>query len=828
MANWQRISSSVGADVTGGPGPGIPAAAGNVTGLQVIVVHVERKGKIVRQLHCKCTPPGGTFRGIELWLEEPDMSATAQLVADGATAWDGTKGLSAGFDPKPGPRVPYALNETVIFDDLEPVTEPTECRVYFNSYNTGDVSNALVRANLTSPTPSIAVTVNPPDDGNLGSGEEFAPNALTFSAPTVYHDPNPGYSHTDGGQQDWFVSVDWTDNTTHPRFKQLKGYRLQVEDLYEQRIVDDVDLGKLLNPYTYNALVPDPARTYRLWLVPYSSEGVNNRRLGITRHLDVYIERSIGIPGEEFCPNPINPTVEYVGYGLNGSGQYVGYADLFFTRPADVRYGSALITVRVDGIHKGNWFAGEDSYRVEFPEFPSSPTPVEIRFRGVSTNNRTNTEVEGVTPEVNLTLDPPPLGTGGVEHCLNPSFGSPPTTLQYRVTGDGLEEWRLMVKFTPPNDTRIGKVRLTLQRMSTLEYEQPEYYGISDLIVYTAWRSIVSGATYTLWMSGVDVNGNENQIVDTITPEVSGISPTLQTAGSIEGGRIKQGTILSVAAFAANIMPPEVVASLPTPMPNAVYPSGRQVVLTTDNKIYRSTGTGWTKVVDGGDIIAGSILAASIAAGAIATHHFAAQEVLVGSGGGKPSRFAVKDSFGNYICLIGDDPIVIPGGFTGGFFKRIKIANTVGATSNYIDANGTSLVINGASFSLSSGNVVVNIDSTNYIKVSSTPSNRFCQMDGSGFRVESTVNNSTYAQVIGWGFSAQFALGGARAELHAFPLGGSLALVNSFGITGFRIDAGDISATTASPGGLSLPVSAAGFLKVVINNVNYRIPYYLT
>lgn len=65
---------------------------------------------------------------------------------------------------------------------------------------------------------------------------------------------------------------------------------------------------------------------------------------------------------------------------------------------------------------------------------------------------------------------------------------------------------------------------------------------------------------------------------------------------------------VDVTAFAAGTWPVEVLASLPPPPHHA----GRQVFLTTDQKLYRNTGSGWTVKSDGADILAGTILATSM------------------------------------------------------------------------------------------------------------------------------------------------------------------------------------------------------------------------
>ena len=85
-------------------------------------------------------------------------------------------------------------------------------------------------------------------------------------------------------------------------------------------------------------------------------------------------------------------------------------------------------------------------------------------------------------------------------------------------------------------------------------------------------------------------------------------------------------TNIPITAFASGIRPTRVVASLPT-SPFTGYVAGDTVVLTTDNKLYRFTGTAFTKAVDAVDIVANSITAGQIATGAIAADELASNAV---------------------------------------------------------------------------------------------------------------------------------------------------------------------------------------------------------
>src|SRR5690606_28404506 len=105
---------------------------------------------------------------------------------------------------------------------------------------------------------------------------------------------------------------------------------------------------------------------------------------------------------------------------------------------------------------------------------------------------------------------------------------------------------------------------------------------------------------------------------------------------------------LDKSAFAANIRPVELVSALPQ-LPNPQYPQGSVVFLTTDNKLYRSTGNSWTAAVPTTDLSgtitetqiandavttpklsAGAVTTDRLAAGAVTADKLAANSVIAG------------------------------------------------------------------------------------------------------------------------------------------------------------------------------------------------------
>lgn len=251
--------------------------------------------------------------------------------------------------------------------------------------------------------------------------------------------------------------------------------------------------------------------------------------------------------------------------------------------------------------------------------------------------------------------------------------------------GGTLKAWLNRAGSTSPDPT--SPADYTIAIASTPEIIEP-----SD-----DWTPLGGGATVEA-LNEVRIHGGNGKQVFFEFVLANGVSSgikneTLKTWLEIigEDGELDSGAIKLASQFAASIQPPEIVAVLPFPMPHADYPVGRLVVRTTDGKLYRSTGTGWTAAVDGADIIANSIIAGKLAAGAISTSALFVAGVVDALAIDTNAVTAAKIAAG----------AITAGKIAAGEITADKMASLVGGGLTIdFSASGTDPVLDHAGFSL--------------------------------------------------------------------------------------------------------------------------------
>ena len=136
-------------------------------------------------------------------------------------------------------------------------------------------------------------------------------------------------------------------------------------------------------------------------------------------------------------------------------------------------------------------------------------------------------------------------------------------------------------------------------------------------------------STYYYWVRHVSTTDVKGPFSSSANATAGQVSSTFLADNSVIAAKIADGTIAGTK-FASGIKPIEVVGSLPS-----AGTQGRTVFLTSDNKIYRDTGSAWTAAVPTSDLsgsiatsaLSGTIAGTQIADDAITSAKIAANQV---------------------------------------------------------------------------------------------------------------------------------------------------------------------------------------------------------
>lgn len=299
--------------------------------------------------------------------------------------------------------------------------------------------------------------------------------------------------------------------------------------------------------------------------------------------------------------------------------------------------------------------------------------------------------------------NPSATQTGGVWTTTNPG-------IEVDSVPRGVAQFRTGLQFvTAPQFT--GTVNVsgnTVTRSTTTTGSFP-----TDSAVWVGAEIHINGVQRTV--AAVNVGGNSNvltitQSIGTLTgvectlPQrttfvflardtsgrsnsyIPGVSPQVIISNPLQGGTLNLAKAspasLGTAAFAGNIRPVGIGAALPT-LPDATYPVGSIFYLTTGPAMYKNDGGTWKALVGANDLQAGAVVAGKIASGAVSTSELSAGEILVGAGGGKPTRFRVNDAGSNMVAFIGDNGA----GFVGAYAINFRAGSDINDPAFYADSS---------------------------------------------------------------------------------------------------------------------------------------------
>ncbi len=506
--------------------------------------------------------------------------------------------------------------------------------IYFVSYDRANSINSIA----TGVTPKVTVTVT---RQNGTAGQEFAPLVTAFTV-------NVRYSFgEDGGQRYQFYGT-----VTPPSDARFKAYRVVAR-------VGQVTGG-----------------------LSISTGGTTATRTS----------------GQIFSPDMVGKSIDIAGQ-IHTVATFVDSDHITITPSWAASTGTWSYTLS----------GGEDIAVAENPydvtSFTTDEWPVNhasetftIYVVSMDGAGRANSIVNGTTPSTSVSVVRI-SGSSGREYADLISNIVVDGGAGTAVTEEsGVTSWIATGSVTEPSDPRYGGFRIIrlgnlsdVQKNIEICFVPRGYNGKYR----TDFQPTQSGVTsMTLAFISVDTSGRSNLYVSGVTPEITISIPS--QGNTLNLAKVLPGSLIT-SAFASTIRPVSLFSSNPA-LPDATnYPAHSYGRNTTTGEFLRvnSAGNAWVKAVDGGlDIVADSITSATIAAGAVSTSELFAGEILVGAGGGKPTRFRVNDSVGSMVGFIGDNGA----GFVGAYFVNIRVGSNINSPFMYCDGSAFRLGANAISF----------------------------------------------------------------------------------------------------------------------------------
>lgn len=608
-------------------------------------------------------------------------------------------------------------------------------------------------------TPKVTLTIDPP--------------AIDVAAVTGFS-VSTAYRNNSDGQR----VIVYTPTFTPPADPQWAGVRIvqEIEGSSDKLLGEVSASGDEIERSDF------PTATIQVAYKAYSID-VNGQTISTAVRSPGSGYGALNPPDNTALPDVTGFSVAW-SYKNNADGQRVLQMIPTFTKPSDSRWGWIIFSLERQGL--GEWELGypDTSGQVGAAFLNDFPTTSEnwcwyaesVDVNGKRKGSRVRYPV---TPGTYTTVTPPVDGSAGQEKCamVTGVTGS----IVYSTSVDGLEIFAWIGSWTKPSDPRFAGINVYRRKQSDGSLVKVSESLETGTTFQSRFEPLITGSTYDLYFISSDVNGRENTLAVGTSPRVLNLTPTAQTTGAVVGSRVKN---IPAASFASTLRVPELVTSLPT-LPDASYPQGALVTLTTDGaaKLYRSTGTAWTKTLDGADLLANTVYAGAVVAGAIGTRELSVTEILLGAGGGKPPRLKVVDAVGSMLAFIGDDGA----GFVGIYGQKLRIAPSLGA-SQRIEANAAGVSIQNVPFGMNLNNVTTAIDGN--------------AMSVLGFSIPGvsvTKNNTVLRSVmVPFGFVTYAETGLGGASLHVINGYGQMVLSNAAGAGTIQMLAstGNISCTS--------------------------------
>jgi len=299
------------------------------------------------------------------------------------------------------------------------------------------------------------------------------------------------------------------------------------------------------------------------------------------------------------------------------------------------------------------------------------------------------------------------------------------------ITVDGVEVYRFSGTVTPPDDPSFGGYAVVAHNQADGANHSGDVtlalFGKTDVTWQTPWTPVLdSQPTYDLYFVSYDVNNQQNTLVPGITPRVTGLHPVPQTTGSIKGSRLNPATLDPSLAILAAKLAINDLGVLTSKLGALQVTNPKLALLSVDANILANSSLTAIKYAN---LSIGTAAISLLAVGDAQISGLAATKLTAGT-------------------------LVAGVVYAGPIFCSQLVAGTITAAISMISPT---LVI-------ASGGLTVNIDSANYVKVSSAGGQS--QVLDTTIRTQ-TASNNRFVQLSSGGQIIGQSLGGTTFSLDA-------------------------------------------------------------
>lgn len=521
LHNWVYDKGSATPGSGGGGTPDIPAAPPVVIDSSAVRDIYDGSQQIGVWWHPAATATTDNFKGVAVYLEDPDLSALPSAPLDGSAKLDGSAQLSGTWNPKLETQT--ADSPATMILDGQPVAR--NIRVYLAAY--GNAKNAvLVRANKSGATPSVVIAV-PAVAGAYVRGQEYALLIRNASIVVVDDFDNPA------GPQ-YHMNFYYDEPTPIPLPPGMDAFG-GVQTVYEYPSGQRVQ-AKFLDAKKPETWVSDsyPAvtGTFRVW---FASADINQRVDSIVPGVTPYVDVTIKYPPDGSLTSPV-----VTGFAITNNrwtwqpdGTIFEQADLSWTPPDSARYaGVEFWQVGINGVQlhppvklgdAGDVLSFFGLQIINWPKTAQNWTIVAIAYDYTGKLSDDPNALSPYSPEVVWTVGPPQTGNAPLIDVSGVAI-----TFEQELSSDGVVRMRTKITgwVNPPGNQYGG---CTIARVWNNDTAHPTTWdaGLTDTSLTTPWEpapSPDSGQTTRTWdfyFVSRDPQGVRNSILQGTTPKVT-------------------------------------------------------------------------------------------------------------------------------------------------------------------------------------------------------------------------------------------------------------------------------------------------------------------